>query len=152
MTHIWSKSGILIWWRRLVTLKEWSNPIFFGNTTFYIMLAQHNLTLMFNLLSVLSLGRAHGFLIGAKWRGWETNPRFWHIGYVRRFIHYLKSVMRLRKRMFHVQMQYRFAVNLDTLTKEFLPGGRLLEGALYLWLVIQPHLREWKVGVMHHNE
>ena len=27
--HVWSKSGISIWRRHLVTSKEWSNPIFF---------------------------------------------------------------------------------------------------------------------------
>ena len=32
--HIWSKSGISIWWRHLVTSKEWSNPIFFRQPSY----------------------------------------------------------------------------------------------------------------------
>ena len=44
--HIWSKSGISIWWRHLVTSKEWSNSIFFfsKNTCLYIMRAQRVLS------------------------------------------------------------------------------------------------------------
>ena len=42
--HIWSKSGIPICWRHLVTSKEWSNLIFIFGKEFFIIRALHVLS------------------------------------------------------------------------------------------------------------